>query len=249
MTRRSRLTPKQRDELRAYLCDGAQYAALRAQNYDPKGSGGVSEHDGVSDQQLGMGRAHARVSRARRYVSAEHWGVLALAYGPKARDDRHGSRFPEEISPLLRLTDQVLMAAASRWFTAERERLIVTAQHAEYMRSRSRMMANLAGAALAEAVIEPASPAALRALANEVIAEGKADVLSGDEVVPGALDQARDMLEKAEHAWLVALRLGEETKTEWIDDREYERPMVHPVSIDPCGQRKREREAKEGAGR
>ena len=197
MTRRSRLTPKQRDELRAYLCDGAQYAALRAQSYDPRGSGGVSEHDGVSDQQLGMGRAHARVSRARSHMAPEQWGVLVLAFGPKARDDRHGGKWEEEISPLLRMTDLVQMEATSRWIAEERERLV----------SRG---------APADVVVSPPAFDATRTIATQVIGENRPAVMHGDEVIPGAIAQARAMLEAAEHAWLVALRVSEREGMEWV---------------------------------
>lgn len=231
MTRRSRLTPKQRDELRAYLCDGAAFAALRAQSYDPKGSAGAPEDDGVSDRQLSLGRAHQRVHLALQRVAEIHRGVLALSYGPKARDDRHGGRHEEEIAPLLRMTDLVQMEATGRWIAAERKRLIDRG-------------------APEDIVVQAPAFDATRSIATEVIGENRpAIMVDGDEVYPGAITQARSMLDAAELAYLVAVRECERAKTDWVDDREYERPMVHPVSIDPCRQRKREREAKEGAGR
>lgn len=203
MATKTRLTIRQRDELRAYLHDGlTAFAGLRAQNCDPKGSPSVPEHDGISDRQLASGRAHHRVQGARQALEGgsgggEHWGVLRLSYGPLAPDDRHESRYDMELSALLRMTDQVQSEAARRWTVAERARLLACAASED----RPRLERNLFPL--------PASPGAIRALCTRVIAEGRREILDGDEVMLGAIAQARGMLAAAELAYLVALRVVE----------------------------------------
>ena len=83
--------PKQRDEPARTCATARSTPPFARRATTPRGSGGVSEHDGVSDQQLGMGRAR-RVSRRGRTWRRSS-GVLVLAFGPKARDDRHGGKW------------------------------------------------------------------------------------------------------------------------------------------------------------
>lgn len=210
MATKTRLTPKQRDELRAYLHDGATaFAGFRAQSYDPKGSPSVPEHDGISDRQLSVGRAHQRVHQARQGLyewgtaGVVAWGTLSLSYGVLALDDRHESKFDQELSALLRMTDAVQSEASRRWVQEERARLLGCAHPLD----RPWLEKNLFPL--------PPSPGALRGLATKVIGEGRPEILYGDEVMPGALEQARGMLAAAELAYLIALRVAERERTAW----------------------------------
>ena len=68
----------------------------------------------------------------------------------------------------------------------------------------------------ADVVVSPPAFDATRTIATQVIGENRPAVMLGDEVIPGAIAQARAMLEAAEHAWLVALRVSEREGMEWV---------------------------------
>jgi hypothetical protein len=80
---------------------------------------------------------------------------------------------------------------------------------------------------------------------NDVLREGDADVLFGDELVPGALEQAKAWLVAAEAAYAAASRVTKKDETKVVET-EVELPRRHPVDLDPCRQRDRERKAQEG---
>lgn len=200
--------------------------------------------------------------------------TLRLAYSPAAERDIHGGSYPQEISALLRLTDRVIMVAGGRWCERERARLTeafiescrlrglgvvqaetvtreiarggkVKATHEQRPRLFSMTVAGMLLAFDEELVVVPPDDQALERDANEVLREGADDVLFGDELVPGALDQARAWLQAAETAYATACKATKDG-AQVPSLPAVELPRRHPVEMDPSRQRRRERQAKEG---
>ena len=93
VTRRSCLTPASATSSARTSATARSTLRPRADGLRPPRISGHPEHDGISDQRTGMAaRTPGYLAGAGPHGAVEKVGVLVLAFGPKARDDRHGGK-------------------------------------------------------------------------------------------------------------------------------------------------------------